>query len=371
MPSPDTSYGSMQSSPYYQPGQLTPSGASTTARSMATYTISPPGTNAAMGFPGNGGSRPDYGAYATGLSARGKVNAYGQQGTEQLWIAEQNRPRPMGPAGGLVAPGYSPRQSIQRAQMSLGMQPPPQQQARAGMQQHQLGQQGQSLLDRSPRSQQLQHASPQQQHQQMPSQYVPSPQMYMPGRGFGNGVRSLQQQQQQLPPQPPMLQQNGQFGSNNSAYPQRGAPAPTSLYARQGPSSLNHSPHNSPPGQSQVREMEAPRYSQHGNGNGLTTGAAGAGSSALHQGGGGSLYQQHSVLAHSGLGDEGAHFNAFRDMDLGLNLSEFPNADNLLSLNAPREAASASSNLSGGSFSGSSSRSSGAVPQSLDQEQWY
>ena len=107
--------------------------------------------------------------------------------------------------------------------------------------------------------------------------------------------------------------------------------------------------------------MEAPRYTQ------PNSGVSGAGSSALRPGGGGSFYQR-SPLAQSGLADEGSHFNAFRDIDLGLNLSEFPNADNLLNVNAPRDLTSASSGLSGASFS---SRSSAAAPQSLDEEQWY
>lgn len=371
MPSPDTSYGSMQSglgSPYYQTnGQLTPSSASTTARSMATYTISPPGSNAVSGLlpSGGGGVRPElYGTYGTGMGARGKINAYGQQGTEQLWIAEQNRPRPMTSGGGPVTPGYSPRQSIQRAQMGLGLQPPPSQQVRVSPQY----QQGQPLIDRSPRQQPMQAPA---QQQQLLSQYAPSPQMYMPARGYG--VRSLQQQQQLLPPQPPM---QSHLGSNNSVYSVRGGNVtPTPLYARQqGPSGLSNSQHSSPQGQSQLREMEPPRFAP--SGMSANTAASGAGSNPgsgmLRQGGGGSLYQQRSHFNQPpGLSDEGPNYNVIRDMDLGLNLNEFPNAESVLSLNHNRDLASASSGLSGASFSGTNSRSSTAGPNTQDEEQWY
>jgi len=382
MPSPDTSYGSIQAlgSPYYSQ-QGTPNGSTSTARSMATFTLSPPGS--AVSF--SGGLRSDaFNGYGgnTAVDARRKINAYGQ-GTEQLWIAEQNRPRVAGTAGGPAIAEYSPRQSIQRAQMgNLGglQQQHPQAQNRTYP-----SQQGHLQPPTDPQFGQMQRNArqqQQQQQQQVPPQYAPSPQMYNPGQqGRPYGGRPLQQMQPQGPPMPMqgMQGQNGPF-PNNAAFAGRGSSsaAPMPLYARQGPSnsSQNMSQHTSP--QNQQREMDALRYLPNQQQQQQQDPSNGAMRHVPSAAGGGSLYQRSPIsgLNNSlrGPGDDVS--DLFRDINLSFSLNDFAHhhSDSLLSVNTTREATPAIPGLSGTPFSGTISRPSSTAPNNsakIDEEQWF
>lgn len=386
MPSPDTSYGSIPalSSPYYSQ-QGTPNGSTSTARSMATFTLSPPGSAANF----SGGLRPDtFNGYGgnTAIDARRKINAYGQ-GTEQLWIAEQNRPRVAGTAVGPAIAEYSPRQSIQRAQMgNLGGLQQQQQQQQPQNRTYPSSQQGHQQPPMDPQFSQMQRNARQQQQQQQPQlsqqvppQYAPSPQMYNPGQqARPYGGRPLQQ----MPPQGPPMQgmQNGPFptnnnNNNNAAFGGRGSSA-MPLYARQGPSTNNPnlSQHTSP--QNQQREMDALRYlpqdPSHNNNN---NGAMRHGSNP--SGAGGPLYQRSPMSGLNGSlhGPADDVSDLFRDINLNFSLSDFNHhSDSLLSVNTTREATPSIPGLTGAPFSGTISRPSSAAPNGsakIDEEQWF
>lgn len=370
MPSPDTSYGSIPS-PYYSQ-QGTPNGSTSTARSMATFTLSPPGSAANFS---SGGLRPDtFNGYGgnTAIDARRKINAYGQ-GTEQLWIAEQNRPRVAGAPGGPVIAEYSPRQSIQRAQMGNMGGMPQQQQQQPQNRSYPQSQQGQPPMD--PQFGQMQRNARQQQQsqpqlsQQAPPQYAPSPQMYNPGQARPYGGRPPQQ----MAPQGPQSMQGGQYPPNNAAFTGRGSTA-MPLYARPGPT---HNPslsqHASP--QNQHREMDALRYLQPQD---PSAGSMRHGSipSNSANNGSGALYQRSPLggLNSSLHGPADDVSDLFRDININFSLGDFNHhSDSLLSVGTTREATPAIPGLNGTPFSGAISRPSSTAPNSakLDEEQWF